>query len=126
MNGHRRATSAEHHHHHDGRGLWARLVSFVTHSHDHTDAVDPAVDASGAGRRALGLSLAALMLTAVLQLVVMVASRSVALLADTFHNFTDALTAIPLWIAFSLGRRPPTRRFTHGYGRPRTSRAFSS
>ena len=44
-------------------------------------------------------------------------SGSVALLADTIHNFADALTAIPLGIAFLLGRRPPNRRYTYGYGR---------
>jgi cation diffusion facilitator family transporter len=42
---------------------------------------------------------------------------SVALLADTVHNFSDALTALPLWIAFVLGRRAATRRYTYGYGR---------
>ena len=42
---------------------------------------------------------------------------SVALLADTIHNFSDALTAVPLWIAFVLGRRAATRRYTYGYGR---------
>ena len=42
---------------------------------------------------------------------------SVALLADTIHNFSDALTALPLWIAFVLGRRAATRRYTYGYGR---------
>jgi cation diffusion facilitator family transporter len=41
----------------------------------------------------------------------------VALLADTIHNFSDALTAIPLGVAFWLGRRPPDRRYTYGYGR---------
>jgi cation diffusion facilitator family transporter len=44
-------------------------------------------------------------------------SGSVALLADTIHNFGDAATAIPLWIAFRLARRKPTKRFTYGYGR---------
>ncbi len=44
-------------------------------------------------------------------------SGSVGLLADTIHSFSDALTAIPLWIAFSLNRRPPNRRYTYGYGR---------
>jgi divalent metal cation (Fe/Co/Zn/Cd) transporter len=39
------------------------------------------------------------------------------LLADTIHNFSDALTAVPLWIAFALARRPATRSFTYGYGR---------
>jgi cation diffusion facilitator family transporter len=41
----------------------------------------------------------------------------VALLADTIHNLSDALTAIPLWIAFALGQRAATRRYTYGYGR---------
>jgi cation diffusion facilitator family transporter len=44
-------------------------------------------------------------------------SGSVALLADTLHNFSDALTAIPLWLAFSLSRRSRDRQFTYGYGR---------
>src|SRR5215210_2591817 len=39
------------------------------------------------------------------------------LLADPIHNFADASTAIPLWLAFSIGRRPPNRRYTYGYGR---------
>jgi cation diffusion facilitator family transporter len=38
-------------------------------------------------------------------------------LADTIHNFSDALTAIPLWIAFALGTKAATRRYTYGYGR---------
>jgi cation diffusion facilitator family transporter len=41
----------------------------------------------------------------------------VALLGDTLHNAADALTAVPLGIAFVVGRRPPTRRYTYGYGR---------
>ena len=40
-----------------------------------------------------------------------------ALLGDTLHNLADALTAVPLGIAFLLGRRAPTRRYTYGYGR---------
>jgi len=39
------------------------------------------------------------------------------LLADTIHNFGDAATAVPLWIAFTLARRKPRNRFTSGYGR---------
>jgi cation diffusion facilitator family transporter len=62
-------------------------------------------------------SLIALALTAALQATVVAASSSVALLADTIHNASDALTAVPLWIAFVIGRRPPTRRYTYGYGR---------
>ena len=44
-------------------------------------------------------------------------SGSVALLGDTLHNVADALTAVPLLIAFTLARRPPTKRYTYGYGR---------
>ncbi|OYV28026.1 MAG: cobalt-zinc-cadmium resistance protein [Parcubacteria group bacterium 20-58-5] len=40
-----------------------------------------------------------------------------ALLADTIHNFADATTAIPLWIAFVLARRKPSRTFPYGLGR---------
>ncbi|MEJ7652155.1 MAG: cation diffusion facilitator family transporter [Chloroflexia bacterium] len=57
------------------------------------------------------------MLTASFQVIVVVFTGSVALLADTIHNFSDALTALPLWLAFVLGRRPPSRRYTYGYGR---------
>ena len=67
--------------------------------------------------RALKLSLVGLLATAILQTAVVVVSGSVALLADTIHNFADALTALPLGIAFWLGRRPPNRRYTYGYGR---------
>lgn len=67
--------------------------------------------------RALQFSLAGLAATAILQLVVAMASGSVALLGDSLHNVADALTALPLWMAFSLGRRVANRRFTYGYGR---------
>jgi cation diffusion facilitator family transporter len=67
--------------------------------------------------RALWVSLVVLGTTAVAQAVVVVVSGSVALLGDTVHNAADALTAVPLGIAFVLGRRAATRRFTYGYGR---------
>lgn len=63
------------------------------------------------------MSLAGLGVTALLQAAVVVFTGSVALLSDTLHNLTDALTAIPLWIAFALGRRDRSRRFTFGLGR---------
>nr|BFD80618.1 hypothetical protein StreXyl84_00190 [Streptomyces sp. Xyl84] len=47
----------------------------------------------------------------------MALSGSVALLGDTIHNGADALTALPLGIAFVLGRRAANRRYTYGYGR---------
>ncbi len=58
-----------------------------------------------------------LVITSVVQLAIVALSGSVALLADTIHNLGDAGTAIPLWIAFALARRPPSPRFTYGYGR---------
>ena len=67
--------------------------------------------------RALWVSFAVLMVTALAQAVVVAVSGSVALLGDTLHNVTDALTAVPLAIAFVLGRRAATRRFTYGFGR---------
>ena len=56
-------------------------------------------------------------ITALLQLAIVLASGSIALLADTIHNFADAGTSIPLWIAFALARRGASRRFTYGYGK---------
>jgi len=90
---------------------------FVPHSHDAADSIDDALEASKEGVRALKISLFILLGTTILQLAVVLVSGSVALLADTIHNFSDALTAVPLWIAFILGRRAATRRFTFGYGR---------
>jgi cation diffusion facilitator family transporter len=90
---------------------------FMLHTHDASDAIDDAMEASAAGVRAVKFSLAGLGVTALLQTVVVVVSGSVALLADTIHNFSDALTAIPLWIAFVIGRRAASRRYTYGYGR---------
>jgi cation diffusion facilitator family transporter len=90
---------------------------FVPHSHDAADSIDDALEASHEGVRALKISLFALLLTTLLQFAVVLVSGSVALLADTIHNFADALTAVPLWVAFVLGRRLASRRFTYGYGR---------
>ncbi len=87
------------------------------HSHDGTDRVDSALEGSVQGIRAVKVSLLALGLTALLQLLVVVASGSTALLADTVHNVADALTAVPLWIAFALSRRAATRHYTYGLSR---------
>ena len=75
------------------------------------------MESSERGIRALKISLVGLGLTALFQLVIVLASGSVALLADTIHNFADAGTSIPLWIAFSLAKRGASRRFTYGYGK---------
>jgi cation diffusion facilitator family transporter len=87
------------------------------HSHDVSDSIDDALTSSRDGMRALKVSLAVLAVTAALQAAVAAASGSVGLLADTIHNAADALTAVPLGIAFWLGRRSATRRYTYGYGR---------
>ncbi|TDD89931.1 cation diffusion facilitator family transporter [Actinomadura rubrisoli] len=109
-----------HGHGHDRRGqaLKSRIVHALRpHSHEPADKVDSALEASSDGMRALWISLAGLGATTLVQAVVVVISGSVALLGDTLHNAADALTAVPLGIAFVLGRRPPTRRYTYGYGR---------
>ena len=90
---------------------------FRPHSHDAADSVDPALESSAQGIRAVKISLVALAVTAAVQALVVAASGSVALLADTIHNVADAVTAVPLWIAFVVGRRAATRRYTYGYGR---------
>lgn len=87
------------------------------HSHDSSDSVDDALASNEEGIRALKISLGVLMATALLQVVVVAFSGSVALLADTIHNFGDALTALPLWVAFVLARRPANKAYTYGYGR---------
>ena len=86
------------------------------HYHAH-GAVDPSVATSDRGIWALKWSFVALVATALVQAVVVVLSGSVALLSDTIHNVGDALTAVPLWIAFALGRLGTSRRFPFGYGR---------
>jgi cation diffusion facilitator family transporter len=106
------------HEHEHASGWWTKIVElFAPHSHDASDAFDSELEASQLGMRTLIISFAGLAVTAALQLVVVLLSSSVALLGDTLHNFADALTAIPLAIAFTLGRRTATRRFTYGYGR---------
>jgi len=90
---------------------------FRPHSHDAGDALDTALASSERGIRAVKISFGVLLATSLLQVVVVLVTGSVALLADTIHNFSDALTAIPLFLAFRLGRRPRNRRYTYGYGR---------
>ena len=108
-----------HGHGHGHRGGVRRAPAdvFRPHSHDAADSVDPALEASAAGIRAVKVGLLLLGLTAGAQAVVVALTGSVALLADTIHNLSDALTALPLWVAFVLGRRAATRRYTYGYGR---------
>ncbi|HEX7522523.1 MAG TPA: cation diffusion facilitator family transporter [Acidimicrobiia bacterium] len=116
--------SSHEHHHHDGHthhhtgGIiaWVKGI-FGVHSHDSIDQIDNVLEGSREGIRALKISLVVLGITAIGQAVVVVLSGSVALLGDTLHNFADALTALPLWVAFTLSRRAPDERYTYGYGR---------
>jgi cation diffusion facilitator family transporter len=85
-----RMASHDHgHHRHGGHG----------HSHG---LVDESIKRSRQGLLAVGLSLAVLALTACAQLLIFLASGSIALLADLIHNFGDAGTAIPLGAAFLM------------------------
>jgi cation diffusion facilitator family transporter len=90
----------------------------VQHGRPHAHGVtDPLILTTRRGIWAVKWSLIILLVTGLFQLVIVLLSGSVALLADTVHNFGDAITAVPLWIAFSLARLGPSKRFTYGYGR---------
>jgi cation diffusion facilitator family transporter len=101
----------DHHHDHGHSGH-----SQAGHGHTH-GVVDPSIATTAEGLWALKWSFVVLMITALLQVAVVIFSGSVGLLADTIHNFGDAATAIPLGIAFLFARKRPTKRFTFGYGR---------
>ena len=113
--------SADHDHQHDHdrsgglRGVVREM--FRPHSHDAADSIDSALEANQRGVRAVKISFAGLFVTSLVQVVIVAVTGSVALLADTIHNFSDALTAVPLFLAFRLSRRPPNRRYTYGYRR---------
>ncbi|MEU9036624.1 cation diffusion facilitator family transporter [Streptomyces sp. NPDC048352] len=116
--GHGHATGHEHGPGHDHRGGRRRIAHLLTpHRHEAGDKVDAAMEASRDGMRTLWVSLAVLGATAAAQAVTVALSGSVALLGDTVHNTADALTSVPLGIAFVLGRRAANRRYTYGYGR---------
>ena len=88
------------------------------HHDDHSHSrIDPSIASSDRGIRAVQWSFAGLFVTAAVQLLVVIVSNSIGLLADTIHNFGDAATAIPLGIAFMFARKKPSKQFTYGYGR---------
>jgi cation diffusion facilitator family transporter len=90
----------------------------LNHSHPHIHGtIDPANASREPGLWALKWSFVGLLVTALFQLAVVIMSGSVALFAETIHNFADAATAIPLAIAFALARLKPSRQFPYGYGR---------
>src|SRR5438105_560054 len=113
---------SDHHHddHDHGHGAGSRLdrlLHALPFVHGHGEALGEAWESSARGLWALKVSLAGLGVTAAIQLAIVVASGSVGLLADSIHNVADALTAVPLGLAFLLARRPPSRRYTYGLGR---------
>ncbi|WP_136620793.1 MULTISPECIES: cation diffusion facilitator family transporter [Mesorhizobium] len=109
----------------DWFGFGPMSQGFGGHGHDHGDGghghthgvIDPTIATTTRGIWAIKWSFVVLAITAALQLVVVFLSGSVALLADTIHNVGDAVTAIPLWVAFVLARRKPSKTFTYGLGR---------
>ena len=111
-----------HEHDHDhGGGVWG-VISTVFHLHGHSHqraaiADDQAFMHNEIGIRTVWLALAALGVTAVIQIGIVAISGSVALLADTLHNIGDAVNSIPLLIAFYLARRVANRRYSYGYAR---------
>ncbi len=86
------------------------------HGHTH-GTIDPTILATDRGIWAIKWSFVGLFITTTIQIVIFYFSGSIALLADAIHNLGDAGTAIPLGIAFVMGKRKPSKRFTYGYGR---------
>ena len=116
------AHSHEHDHSHTphDRGWRGRIaVMFrLGHSHNQSNlASDQAFLEDEEGIRTVWLALAALTVTSILQILIVLWSGSVALFADTVHNIGDGLNSIPLLIAFYLARRAATRRYTYGFAR---------
>src|SRR5215213_5445072 len=108
----------DHAHDHGRFGWLLDAIPFLHgHSHSSESKIDAALESSERGIWALKVSLLGLGATALFQVVIVLISGSVGLLADTIHNFADAFTAVPLWIAFALSRRAANRRYTYGYGR---------
>lgn len=112
---------ADHHHHQHADSWWEKIAQALHlpgygHSHDLPGKQD-AVFNNELGIKTVKQALLLLGLTTVLQAAIYVVSGSVALLADTVHNFGDALNSIPLWIAFVLARRVATKRYSYGFGR---------
>jgi cation diffusion facilitator family transporter len=98
-------------------GILQEAIPFL-HGHSHGEVqIDAALESSARGIWALKISLIGLGTTALFQVIIALISGSTGLLADTIHNFSDAFTAVPLWIAFILARRVANRRYTYGYGR---------
>jgi cation diffusion facilitator family transporter len=105
------------HDHDHSTGILGWLRGTFAHSHSVADKVDATMESNERGIWALKISLLGLGATAIFQFFIVLASGSIALLADTIHNFADAGTSLPLWIAFALAKRGASRRLTYGYGK---------
>lgn len=105
------------HSHDHGGGIIGWFKGTFAHSHSIKDKVDETMETNERGIWALKISLVGLLITSIIQVTIVVLSGSVALLADTIHNFGDATTSIPLWIAFALTQRGVSRRYTYGFGK---------
>ena len=118
---HSHGHSHDHHRHSDNilvKIAMALHLPGFTHDHSHADlAADRAFLDNQLAVRTVWIALIALGLTTALQVVIYIASNSVALLADTVHNLGDALNSIPLLFAFYIARRAANKRYTYGYGR---------
>src|SRR5699024_1524784 len=121
---HEYAHGHDHPHDHGEHGAshpqgFTRFLSriFVPHSHGAADLLDDAMEARTEGHSGLEIGLGHMLATTEPQAVDVAFSGSVALLAVTIHNLSDALTAVPLWIAFVLSRRVATRKYTYGFNR---------
>lgn len=127
--GHPHDHTYDHHHHHHHEhdhhrsNIWRAIAQALhlpgfTHAHDPSTLTRELVASDNdLAIRTVWLALLALGLTTVIQIIIVLASGSVALLADTVHNFGDALNSLPLLLAFYLARRRPNKRYTYGYQR---------
>src|SRR5215475_15790553 len=106
--------ASPHHPHSHGHAHHHGNETVPHHTHG---TVDPTLVTTQRGLWAIKWSLVGLGATALIQVMIVWLSGSVALLADTIHNFGDAATALPLWMAFALARRTPSQRFIYGLGR---------
>ena len=122
---HENEPSHEHGHPHKKESHGTSEEKSVAHGHDHASTghghthgvIDASITATERGLWAVKWSFIGLFLTTLIQIAIFYYSSSIALLADAIHNVGDACTAVPLGIAFILGKRKPSKRFTYGYGR---------
>jgi len=118
MNDHQHPHEDEHAVEHDAHDHGKHGQSHDDKAHGHTHgAIDPSITTTERGLWAVKWSFVGLFVTTLIQIFIFYYSGSISLLADAIHNVGDACTAIPLGIAFILGKRKPSKRFTYGFGR---------